>query len=252
MTVPGWDEAYTASAPAPWVSVGRSRPSCGSRAHRLAACGWDEDTGAPPAPGISRRRASTCGACGAPRSRGACAGRRQRRSPRSAASTVIRARHRQRRRATMTGTGCARGVRGEQARRRCASEAMHAARAALVRWPARTRSAAQVSVAGGGAAADPATAGRRRPRWRCAVTSTVRVVQVPLAGTPRPYAAEQVQRPSAGNFGPRRVSQDELRAAFRHGWTIVSIEILLWSYSAGTGPVTPTTSSAGRLRNQCT
>ena len=27
-----------------------------------------------------------------------------------------------------------------------------------------------------------------------------------------------------GNFGPRRVSQDELRAAFRHGWTIVSIE----------------------------
>ncbi len=27
-----------------------------------------------------------------------------------------------------------------------------------------------------------------------------------------------------GSFGPRRVSQDELRAAFRHGWTIVSIE----------------------------
>jgi cyclopropane fatty-acyl-phospholipid synthase-like methyltransferase len=27
-----------------------------------------------------------------------------------------------------------------------------------------------------------------------------------------------------GNFGPRRVSQDELRAAFRHGWAIVSIE----------------------------
>ena len=28
--------------------------------------------------------------------------------------------------------------------------------------------------------------------------------------------------------------------------------IWLWSYSAGTGPVTPTTWSAGRLRNQCT
>lgn len=27
-----------------------------------------------------------------------------------------------------------------------------------------------------------------------------------------------------GIFGPRRVRQDELRAAFRHGWTIVSIE----------------------------
>ena len=28
--------------------------------------------------------------------------------------------------------------------------------------------------------------------------------------------------------------------------------IRLWSYSAGIGPVTPTTSSAGWLRNQCT
>ena len=27
-----------------------------------------------------------------------------------------------------------------------------------------------------------------------------------------------------GTFGPRRVRQDELRAAFRHGWTIASIE----------------------------
>jgi hypothetical protein len=27
-----------------------------------------------------------------------------------------------------------------------------------------------------------------------------------------------------GAFGPRRVSQDELRAAFRDGWTILAIE----------------------------
>ena len=27
-----------------------------------------------------------------------------------------------------------------------------------------------------------------------------------------------------GTWGPRRVSQDELRAAFSHGWTVVSIE----------------------------
>jgi hypothetical protein len=27
-----------------------------------------------------------------------------------------------------------------------------------------------------------------------------------------------------GTWGPRRVTQDELRAAFSHGWTVVSIE----------------------------
>ena len=34
-----------------------------------------------------------------------------------------------------------------------------------------------------------------------------------------------------GDYGPRRVRQDELRAAFRHGWTIVSIEAAAFELS---------------------
>jgi SAM-dependent methyltransferase len=42
-----------------------------------------------------------------------------------------------------------------------------------------------------------------------------------------------------GVFGPRRVSQDELRAAFRNGWTMVSIEAETFDLnSAGTFPAT--------------
>ena len=37
-----------------------------------------------------------------------------------------------------------------------------------------------------------------------------------------------------GNFGPRRVSQDELRAAFRHGWAIVSVEAAAFELNQAT------------------
>jgi len=36
-----------------------------------------------------------------------------------------------------------------------------------------------------------------------------------------------------GMFGPRRVSQDELRAAFTHGWTIVAIEAEAFALNRG-------------------
>jgi len=36
-----------------------------------------------------------------------------------------------------------------------------------------------------------------------------------------------------GDFGPRRVSQDELRAAFRDGWTITGITAATFELNPG-------------------
>jgi cyclopropane fatty-acyl-phospholipid synthase-like methyltransferase len=40
-----------------------------------------------------------------------------------------------------------------------------------------------------------------------------------------------------GGYGPRRVSQDELRAAFSDGWTVTSIEASSFEVNAGSLPV---------------
>ncbi|HXT91585.1 MAG TPA: class I SAM-dependent methyltransferase [Trebonia sp.] len=40
-----------------------------------------------------------------------------------------------------------------------------------------------------------------------------------------------------GDFGPRRVTQDELRAAFAGGWTVTSIEADTFEVNTGTFPV---------------
>ena len=41
-----------------------------------------------------------------------------------------------------------------------------------------------------------------------------------------------------GAFGPRRVSQDELRTAFRHGWTILAIQADTFALNPGFFPAT--------------
>jgi cyclopropane fatty-acyl-phospholipid synthase-like methyltransferase len=41
-----------------------------------------------------------------------------------------------------------------------------------------------------------------------------------------------------GGYGPRRVSQDELRAAFSDGWTVTAIEAETFEVNPGTLPVT--------------
>jgi hypothetical protein len=40
-----------------------------------------------------------------------------------------------------------------------------------------------------------------------------------------------------GEYGPRRVSQDELRAAFSDGWTVTSIEASAFEVNPGSLPV---------------
>jgi hypothetical protein len=40
-----------------------------------------------------------------------------------------------------------------------------------------------------------------------------------------------------GDFGPRRVTQDELRAAFSGGWTVTSIEADTFEVNTGAFPV---------------
>ena len=40
-----------------------------------------------------------------------------------------------------------------------------------------------------------------------------------------------------GDYGPRRVSQDELRAAFADGWTVISIEASAFEVNRGSLPV---------------
>ncbi len=41
-----------------------------------------------------------------------------------------------------------------------------------------------------------------------------------------------------GTLGPRRVSQDELRAAFRDGWTIAAIQADTFAVNPGIFPAT--------------
>jgi cyclopropane fatty-acyl-phospholipid synthase-like methyltransferase len=49
-----------------------------------------------------------------------------------------------------------------------------------------------------------------------------------------------------GNYGPRRVTQDELRAAFSDGWTIISIEPDVFDVNRGTfGNARPSTFDTG-------
>jgi SAM-dependent methyltransferase len=173
MTVPGWDEAYVASAPAPW-DIGRPQPAFvrlaeqGLLAGRVldSGCGTGEQTLL-----AAARGADAMGVDGS--------GRAIQRARDKAAERGLRARFE-------------------------VADALHLGDLALMFDTIIDSGVFHVF--------DDAN----RARY---VASLASVLQ------PGGYCyliCFSDRQP--GTLGPRRVRQDELRAAFRHGWTIVSIE----------------------------
>ncbi len=174
MTVPGWDEAYTASVPAPW-DIGRPQPAFVRLAEQGLLSGRVLDSGCG-----TGEQALLAADHGADATGVDVSGRAIQRAVQKAAERGLRARFE-------------------------VADALHLGDLGLT--------FDTIIDCGVFHVFDDAN----RARYVTSLASVLR---------PGGYCyliCFSDRQP--GNFGPRRVSQDELRAAFRHGWTIASIEV---------------------------
>ncbi len=173
MTVPGWDEAYTASVPAPW-DIGRPQPAFVRLAEQGLLSGRVLDSGCG-----TGEQALLAADHGADATGVDVSGRAIQRAVQKAAERGLRARFE-------------------------VADALHLGDLGLTFDTIIDCGVFHVFDDANRARYVTSLASVLRPGGYCYLIC---------------FSDRQL-----GNFGPRRVSQDELRAAFRHGWTIASIE----------------------------